>query len=262
MPVKIATFGIFVRTLASTFEFFSTLWVPMLTVFAAGSLIVGALGAFAETRFKRFIAYSSINQIGFLLMGLTTANIAGYQSSILFLIIYIITNIALFAIFLNLTNNATGKPLAFLTDVTRIDPRHWIIKLGLTCVFFSLAGLPPFAGFFGKLYVLMNSFQNGDWGLVLLGVITSLVSAYYYVRMVKSIWFEQVDSSGVFTDSSLSLLKTARSTFYIYSRQVQNFRLVLYLALIFLTGFLLINPYMLALSYKLAITCSFSNVVS
>jgi len=96
----------------------------MLVIFAAGSLIVGALGAFAETRFKRFIAYSSINQIGFLLMGLTTANVAGYQSSILFLIIYITTNIALFSIFLTLASNLTGKPLVFLTDTTRIDPRR------------------------------------------------------------------------------------------------------------------------------------------
>jgi len=96
----------------------------MLLIFSAGSLIVGALGAFAETRFKRFIAYSSINQIGFLLMGLTTANIAGYQSALLFLIIYIITNLALFSIFLNLTSNLTDKPLVFLTDVTRIDPRR------------------------------------------------------------------------------------------------------------------------------------------
>jgi NADH-quinone oxidoreductase subunit N len=96
----------------------------MLLIFAAGSLIVGVLGAFVETRFKRFIAYSSINQIGFLLMGLTTANIAGYQSSILFLIIYIITNLTLFSIFLNLTSNLSRQPLVFLTDVTRIDPRR------------------------------------------------------------------------------------------------------------------------------------------
>jgi NADH-quinone oxidoreductase subunit N len=96
----------------------------MLVISAAGSLIVGALGAFTETRFKRFIAYSSINQIGFLIMGLTTANVAGYQSSILFLIIYITTNIALFSIFLQLSSNLTGKSLVFLTDVTRIDPRQ------------------------------------------------------------------------------------------------------------------------------------------
>jgi proton-translocating NADH-quinone oxidoreductase chain N len=262
MPVKIATFGIFARTLASTLEFFSTLWTPMLLIFAAGSLIVGALGAFAETRFKRFIAYSSINQIGFLLMGLTTANIAGYQSSILFLIIYIITNIALFSIFLNLTSNLTNKPLVFLTDVTRIDPRRWIVKFGLSCIFFSLTGLPPFAGFFGKLYVLMNSFQQGDWGLVLLGVITSLVSAYYYLRIVKAMWFERIETTETFTDTTMTKLQTAHSHLYLYKIRPQNFRVSLYSALTFLTGFLLINKYMLALSYQLAITCSFADVAS
>jgi NADH-quinone oxidoreductase subunit N len=262
MPVKIATFGIFARTLASTLEFFSTLWIPMLQIFAAGSLIVGALGAFAETRFKRFIAYSSINQIGFLLMGLTTANIGGYQSSILFLIIYIITNIALFSIFLNLTSNLTSKPLIFLTDVTRIDPRRWIVKFGLSIVFFSLAGLPPFAGFFGKFYVLMNSFQQGDWGLVLVGVVTTLVSAYYYVRIVKAMWFERIETREIFTDTYLRSLPALKSYFYLYTTQPQNFRFSLYLTLVFLTGFLLINKYMLALSYQLAVHCSFAEVAS
>jgi len=262
IPVKIATFGIFARTLASTLEFFSTLWTPMLVIFAAGSLIVGALGAFAETRFKRFIAYSSINQIGFLLMGLTTANVAGYQSSILFLIIYITTNIALFSIFLTLASNLTGKPLVFLTDTTRIDPRRWIVKFGLSCVFFSLAGLPPFAGFFGKFYVLMNSFQQGDWGLVLLGVITSLISAYYYLRIVKAMWFEKIETREVFTDTPITSLQTFRSYFYLYTTNPQTPRFALYVSLTFLTAFLAINKYMLALSYQLAIACSFADVAS
>ena len=262
MPVKIATFGIFTRTLASTLEFFSTLWTPMLVISAAGSLIVGALGAFTETRFKRFIAYSSINQIGFLIMGLTTANVAGYQSSILFLIIYITTNIALFSIFLQLSSNLTGKSLVFLTDVTRIDPRQWIVKFGLSCVFFSLAGLPPFAGFFGKFYILMNSFQQGDWSLVLLGVVTSLISAYYYLRIVKALWFEKIESREVFTDASVTSIKTLRSYFYFYTTKPQIRRITLYLSLTFLTLFLAMNKFMLALSYQLAIACSFANVAS
>lgn len=262
MPVKIATFGIFSRTLASTLEFFSPLWSPMLMIFAAGSMVVGVLGAFAETRFKRFIAYSSINQIGFLLLGLTTANTTGYQSSILFLIIYIITNITLFSIFLNLQSNLTGKALVFLTDVTRIDPRRWVVKFGLSAVFFSLAGLPPFAGFFGKFYVLMNSFQQGDWGLVLLGVISSLISAYYYLRIVKGMWFEKIDTPEVFTDSEVSSFNAPRSYFYIYTTKPQTFHFSLYLSLTFLTAFLLINKYMLALSYQLATACSFADVAS
>jgi NADH:ubiquinone oxidoreductase subunit 2 (subunit N) len=152
--------------------------------------------------------------------------------------------------------------LVFLTDVTRIDPRRWIVKLGFSTVFFSLAGLPPFAGFFGKFYVLMNSFQQGDWGLVLLGVITSLVSAYYYLRIVKAMWFERIETAEVFTDTNITTVPTARSYFRLYTTKAQTFHVALYLSLIFLIAFLLINKFMLSLSYHLAIACSFADVES
>jgi NADH-quinone oxidoreductase subunit N len=259
MPVKIATFGIFARTLASTLEFFSTFWVPMLTIFAAGSLIVGALGAFTETRFKRFIAYSSINQIGFLLMGLTTANIAGYQSSILFLIIYILTNLALFSIFLNLSSNLTGKSLTFLTDLNRIDPSRWLSKFGLSIIFFSLAGLPPLAGFFGKFYVLMNSFHSGNWGLVFLGVVTSLISAYYYLRIVKAMWFEKVTAGETFTEGTFHIAKTGKAYFYQYTKNTSAYRPVLYITMAFIVLFLPFNSSLLTLTYQLALSCSLAD---
>jgi NADH-quinone oxidoreductase subunit N len=259
MPVKIATFGIFARTLSSTLEFFSTFWAPMLTIFAAGSLIVGALGAFTETRFKRFIAYSSINQIGFLLMGLTTTNIAGYQSSILFLVIYIITNLALFSIFLNLSSNLTGKPLTFLTDLNRIDSSQWLNKLGLSAIFFSLAGLPPMAGFFGKFYVLMNSFHSGNWGLVFLGVLTSLISAYYYLRIVKAMWFEKVAVGEIFTEGTFHIAQASKAYFYQYTKNTSAYRPVLYLSLSFLMFFLLFNSSILTLTYQLALSCSLAD---
>jgi NADH:ubiquinone oxidoreductase subunit 2 (subunit N) len=152
--------------------------------------------------------------------------------------------------------------LIFLTDVTRIDPRQWIVKMGFSTVFFSLAGLPPFAGFFGKFYVLMNSFQQGNWGLVLLGVITSLISAYYYLRIVKTMWFERIETTEVFTDMSITTIPTAHSYFHLYTTKSQTFHLALYLGLIFLTAFLFINKSMLSLSYQLAIACSFADVES
>jgi NADH:ubiquinone oxidoreductase subunit 2 (subunit N) len=152
--------------------------------------------------------------------------------------------------------------LVFLTDVTRIDPRHWIVKLGLSCVFFSLAGLPPFAGFFGKFYILMNSFQQGDWGLVLLGVLTSLLSAYYYLRIVKTMWFERIESRETFTYNPLVTLLTPRTSFYLYTTKSQHFHFSLYTALFFLTAFLFLNKYLLALSYQLAVACSFTDVAN
>ena len=108
----------------------------------------------------------------------------------------------------------------------------------------------------------MNSFQQGDWGLVLLGVISSLISAYYYLRIVKGMWFEKIDTPEVFTDSEVSSFNAPRSYFYIYTTKPQTFHFSLYLSLTFLTAFLLINKYMLALSYQLATACSFADVAS
>jgi NADH:ubiquinone oxidoreductase subunit 2 (subunit N) len=108
----------------------------------------------------------------------------------------------------------------------------------------------------------MNSFQQGDWGLVLLGVITSLISAYYYLRIVKAMWFEKIETREVFTDTPITSLQTLRSYFYLSATSPQTPRFTLYVSLTFLTTFLAINKYMLALSYQLAIACSFADVAS
>jgi NADH:ubiquinone oxidoreductase subunit 2 (subunit N) len=126
----------------------------------------------------------------------------------------------------------------------------------LSCVFFSLAGLPPFAGFFGKFYILMNSFQQGDWGLVFLGVLTSLLSAYYYLRIVKTMWFERIESREIFTYNSLLNILTPRTSFYLYTTKSQHFHFSLYTTLFFLSAFLFINKYLLPFSYQLLATLS------
>lgn len=241
MPVKIAAFGIFARMLTSLFNYESSLWSSLVLVIAVGSLIVGALGAFTEKKFKRFIAFSSINQVGFLLLGLVTANVEGLQSSILFLIIYIITNIALFTLFFQLKTQDTGSSITYITDFNRLKSGYWASRFGWTFVFFSLAGLPPFAGFFGKFYVLMNAFQGGYLFSVFVGIFTSTVSAYYYLRIVKLLWFERGPQKNPFIkiqDNSLTALTLGLTHF-------------------FLLFFLIINDYMLELSRALSSSCYF-----
>jgi hypothetical protein len=122
--------------------------------------------------------------------------------------------------------------------------------------------LPPFAGFFGKFYILMNSFQQGDWGLVLLGVLTSLLSAYYYLRIVKTMWFERIESREIFTYNSLFTLLTPRTSFYLYTTKPQHFHFSLYSTLFFLSAFLFLNKYLLFFSYQLAVKCSFPDVAT
>lgn len=164
----------------------------MLLFFGLGSLIVGALGALTERAFKKFIAYSSINQIGFVLVGLSTGQVTGVQTVILFFLIYIITSVILFAVFLNLENNVTKEHMRYLSELGFLSPHEWLPRVALSIVFFSLAGLPPFAGFFTKFYVLLHLFEEGYLTAVLIGIITSLISSYYYLTLVNYMWFGSV----------------------------------------------------------------------
>ncbi len=149
-------------------------------------MIVGALGAFTEKKIKKFLAYSSINQVGFLLLGLAATNkVEGMQATLFFLIIYVLTNLSFFYFFLQIESEKTSKPLVYLTDLNRLDPVNYKVRFTWTVVFFSLAGLPPFAGFFSKFFILLIAFQNQLYFSVLTGIVTSLLSAYYYIRVVK-----------------------------------------------------------------------------
>jgi NADH:ubiquinone oxidoreductase subunit 2 (subunit N) len=122
-----------------------------------------------------------------------------------------------------------------------------------------LAGLPPLAGFFGKFYVLMNSFHTGNWGLVFLGVVTSLVSAYYYLRIVKAMWFEKVTAGETFTEGTFHVAQAGKAYFYQYTKNSGTYKPVLYLALSFIFFFLLINSPILTLTYQLALSCSLAD---
>lgn len=159
----------------------------MLLFFGLGSLIVGAFGALTERVFKKFVAYSSINQIGFLLIGLSTGQITGLQTVLLFFLIYILTTVVLFTVFLNLENAITGDNLRYVSELGFLSPQEWLPRVALTIVFFSLAGLPPFAGFFSKFYVLLHLFDEGFFFAVLIGIVTSLISIYYYLTLVTYI---------------------------------------------------------------------------
>jgi len=156
----------------------------MLLVFGSGSLIIGALGALTERVFKKFIAYSSINQIGFVLIGLSTGQVTGLQTVIIFFLFYIVTSIALFGVFLNVENQTTGEHMRYVSDLGFLSPHEWLPRVALSIVFFSLAGLPPFAGFFSKFYVLLHLFEEGYLTAVFIGIVTSLISSYYYLTLV------------------------------------------------------------------------------
>jgi len=148
--------------------------------------------ALQERRLKRFIAYTSINQMGFLLIGLACCNFQGNVSSLLYLFIYIVMNIAFLSIILNTFETENYRSLTYLSDFKYIMQRDepLVYCFWLTFVIFSMAGIPPLAGFFGKYYLLISAFNTQLYFVVIIGLITSLISTYYYLSIIRKMLFE------------------------------------------------------------------------
>jgi len=190
LPIKIATFAIFLRILGHTFGDLYQYWHYIVWLSAMFSMIWGCLGALTEQTVKRFMAYSSINQMGFLLMGICCGTFEGFRAALIYLLLYVIMNAGFFIIFLTTKEKSLNKTLTYLTDFNDFAQKNYIYSLGIVVILFSMAGIPPLGGFFGKYFIFLHSFETGHVGLVIVGMITSVIGAYYYLRIIKIMWFE------------------------------------------------------------------------
>lgn len=148
-------------------------------------MIFGALYALVEKRLRKFFAYSSINQMGFLLMGVVGGVIQTIEASIIFLIIYVATNIILFIILLNTSDVITKRPLLYLSDLNSFAKNNQLYAISFAIIIFSMAGIPPLAGFFGKYFLFLTLFEQKYYSLIVTGMATSVISTFYYLRIVK-----------------------------------------------------------------------------
>lgn len=186
---KLAAFAILTRLLWEPLHALMPYWQPVLMFAAAASMLVGAVAGIAQTNFKRLIAYSSIGNIGFLLMALAAGSAQGVQAALVYWMAYLATTFTTFAVLLQLRTNEDELPdLRALSGLARAHP--WL-AFALSAAMFSLAGIPPLAGFFGKWYVLLAAVQAGQAWLAVFGVITSVVACYYYIRVVKWMYFDE-----------------------------------------------------------------------
>lgn len=158
------------------------LWKSLIEIFAILSLIIGNFSALSQKSFKRLLAYSSIGQIGFLLIGLVVGNESGYSSIIFYLLVYLFTNFGVFACII-LYSLKTGKDK--IQDYNGIAATNPLFAFCLSLCLLSLAGLPPLAGFFSKLYIFLLGWQSHHYLLIAVALLTSLVSVFYYLRIIK-----------------------------------------------------------------------------
>jgi NADH-quinone oxidoreductase subunit N len=170
-------------------------------------MFLGAIAAIAQQSIKRLLAYSSIGHVGYILIGLASANAAGIKGVIIYMLIYVVMNIAIFSIILSLKNN--NSYIEKISELSGLSKSKPIISLSIAIIMLSLAGIPPFAGFFGKFYIFIAAVEADLIFLAVLGVISSVISAYYYLRIIKVLYFDEVDDcnyQSIITSQSLVLL--------------------------------------------------------
>jgi NADH-quinone oxidoreductase subunit N len=184
---KLAAMALFARALVTPFPDIIEQWRPIIAILAVASMAVGAFSAIVQSNIKRLMAYSSIGHMGFALIGLASGTAEGVGSVLVYMAIYIVMTIGAFAcILLMRRRGGMTEAIDDLAGLTKTNPG---LALILTVLFFSLAGVPPTAGFFGKLFVFQAAVEADLVWLAIVGAIMSVVAAYYYLRIIWIMWF-------------------------------------------------------------------------
>ncbi|HEY9817602.1 MAG TPA: NAD(P)H-quinone oxidoreductase subunit N [Candidatus Obscuribacterales bacterium] len=179
---KAAGFALAIRLLVTAFPLVADQWQFVLTALAILSMVLGNVVALAQTSMKRLLAYSSIGQAGFVMIGLIVGTDAGYSSMVFYLMVYLFMNLGGFACVILFTLRTGTDEITEYSGLYQKDP---LLTLCLSVCLLSLGGIPPLAGFFGKLYLFWAGWQAEAYTLVLVGLLTSVISIYYYIRVVK-----------------------------------------------------------------------------
>ena len=189
MVPKIAALTVFIRFLYVPFLNLIDQWQMILIFLSIASMLFGAIAAIGQTNLKRLIAYSSIGHIGYALAGLVTGSNDGIQSSVMYIIIYIIMNLGLFSCLLMMKRN--NEYYEEIKDLSGLSKNHPLLSLSLLIILFSLAGIPPLAGFFAKFYIFKSVIEQSMYFLAIVGLLSTVIAAFYYLRIIKIIYFDK-----------------------------------------------------------------------
>ena len=186
---KIAAISVFIRFMYVPFVNLISQWQTIIIFLSIASMILGAVAAIGQTNIKRLMAYSSIGHMGYALAGLATGTNLGIQSTIIYLTIYLVMNLGAFGcIFMMKRENVFYENI---NDLSGLSKNHPMVALSFLIILFSLAGIPPLAGFFAKFYVFMAVIEVKMYALAVIGLVTTVVSAFYYLRIIKIIYFDK-----------------------------------------------------------------------
>ena len=185
---KVAALTVLIKILYIPFLDLMDKWQMIVIFLSIASMIFGAVAAIGQKNLKRLIAYSSISHMGYTIAGLSTGTNEGIQSSIIYISIYVIMNLGFFCCLLMLRRD--GKYYETVEDMSGLSKNHPILSFSLLLILFSLAGIPPLAGFFAKFYVFMAVIKNEMYFLAITGLLSTVIAAFYYLRIIKIIYFD------------------------------------------------------------------------
>ena len=201
---KFAAMILIARLLMDPLAGMQDAWQQVIIVLSVASMVVGVFGALVQTNIKRLMAYSSIANMGYALVALAAGTAAGVNGMLIFMTIYLITSIGLFACILQMRiRDGMVEQISDLAGLSKSQPRLAMI---FTVLLFSLMGMPPLLGFFGKISAFLPAMDAGLTWLVVLALLASVVGAFYYLRVIKTIWFEEQDRQFVKPAAALSVL--------------------------------------------------------
>tara|TARA_Y100000590_G_scaffold264152_1_gene296748 strand:+ start:2893 stop:4305 length:1413 start_codon:yes stop_codon:yes gene_type:complete len=186
---KIAALSVFIRFMYVPFINVISQWQTIIIFLSIASMILGAVAAIGQSNIKRLMAYSSIGHMGYALAGIAAGTNAGIQSTIIYLTIYLVMNLGAFGcIFMMRRENIFYENI---NDLSGLSKNHPMLALSFLIILFSLAGIPPLAGFFAKFYIFMAVIEVKMYTLAIIGLLTTVVSAFYYLRIIKVIYFDK-----------------------------------------------------------------------
>jgi NADH-quinone oxidoreductase subunit N len=187
---KMAAMAMFVRVVIDGFGPLTSDWQQIVVFISIASMVLGAFAAIGQKNIKRLMAYSSIGHMGYALVGLSAGTLIGVKGVILYMTIYLAMTLGTFAIILAMRRKDEGN-VEGIEDLAGLSSTNPVMATILTIMMFSLAGIPPLAGFWGKWYVFLAAVEAGLYPLAIIGVLASVVGAFYYLRIIKVMWFDE-----------------------------------------------------------------------
>ena len=222
---KVASLAVMIKFMLIPFSNILTEWQTIIIFISIASMILGAVAAIGQKNIKRLLAYSSIGHIGYALAGVATGVISGYESTVIYIAIYVVMNIGVFSCLYLLKKD--GEYKENISDLSGISKKHPMLSISFLVILFSLAGIPPLGGFFAKFYVFSAVLEQKMYALAIIGLLTTVISAFYYLKIIKTIYFDDSlitfdATKNKFAQLSIFISCSILLTFFLYPSILNN----------------------------------------